>query len=139
MGTQKQVSNGAPGSGEDPAEAPVLVVEDDRQVRQVLQLALEDEGVVVETAADGQQALTVASAHPPAIIVLDLMLPRKDGVEVAHELRSLCGRDIPIIMITAASQATEKARQMDAVAYFYKPFPLEGVLSCVQYLLQHRH
>src|SRR5690349_3904983 len=81
--------------------APVLVVDDDPRIRQVIQWALEDEGLTVELAADGLQAIEKAAHQRPALVVLDWMLPGLDGHGVAAWLRATYGQTLPILVITA--------------------------------------
>ena len=119
---------------------PVLLVEDDQQVQHVLRCSLEDDGVPVETAANGRQALAAATRCHPGVVVLDLGASHQEGLRMATELRAICGPDIPLVVITADQHAPRQAQQIDAAAYFYKPFPLVGVVNCVRYLLQsHPH
>jgi two-component system KDP operon response regulator KdpE len=123
---------------DDPAETPVLLIEDDRQAQQVLRCSLEDGGIPVETAADTSQALDAASRHRPGVIVLDLGISRQESTRIATALRAVCGPNVPIVIISSDEHAPERAQQADAAAYFYKPFPLRGVLNCVRYLLHDR-
>ncbi len=118
----------------DHGAALVLVVDDDATIRQAVQWALEDEGLTVETAADGRQALKRAAARRPALVVLDMGLPLIDGAGVATALRTLHATAPPIVVITADGRASEKARQIGAVEYLSKPFEMarlvQAVLTC---------
>ena len=87
--------------GATPASEPILVVDDDSHVLQMLQWVLEDVGFEVQTAADGTEALTRARLHRPALVILDLGLPLLDGSQVATELHTLYGAAVPIVLITA--------------------------------------
>ncbi len=110
----------------------ILVVDDDPDVRQVVSWALEDAGYEVHTAPDGRIAVSQASAHPPAVVVLDVGLPNADGPAVAEDLRRTCGEALPILVMTADGRAAEKARRAGAFAYLHKPFGDEALIEAVQ-------
>jgi two-component system OmpR family response regulator len=122
----------APGDTVAPADAPVLVVDDDPTIRQLLRWALEDEGIAVETAADGWQALSYIARRRPALVVLDMGLPGADGYQVADSLRAAHGPNVPIVVITADGRAATKAAGVGAFAYFHKPFELGDLVATVQ-------
>jgi DNA-binding response OmpR family regulator len=115
--------------------AHVLVVDDAPEIVQFVSTALEVEGYSVTTASDGRQAVDLAAVTPPDLVVLDMMLPRLDGDEVATEIRRLHG-DIPILLITADGRAEEKAHRVGAFAYLPKPFDLHRLLGLVKGRLQ---
>jgi DNA-binding response OmpR family regulator len=119
-------------------EAPVLLVEDDQQAQCVLRCSLEDGGIPVETADDSTQALDVAGRRRPGVIVLDIGASRQESARLATALRAICGPNVPLVVIASDEHAPERAQQINATAYFYKPFPLTGVLNCVRYL-RHAH
>jgi DNA-binding response OmpR family regulator len=107
----------------------ILVVDDETSIREVLTRYLEREGYRVEVAADGQSALLAAATSPPDLIVLDLMLPGIDGLEVCRRLRSQSA--VPIIMLTARDEEADKLIGFTTGAddYLTKPFsPAELVL-----------
>ena len=110
----------------------VLIVDDDARVRQAIQWALEGEGFVVETAADGQAALELAARRPPDLVLLDMTLPTLDGYGVAQALRRDHGPALPILAVTADGQAPEKARRVGAYAFVRKPFELDDLLAAVR-------
>ena len=110
---------------------PVLVVDDDPIIRSLLRHALEDEGLEVETVADGPAALRRAATRRPAMVVLDLSLPQLGGERVAEGVRALHGHQVPIVVITADGQATEKARRVQALSGFQKPFDLDALIAAV--------
>jgi DNA-binding response OmpR family regulator len=110
----------------------VLVVEDEPDLLQVIQWGLEAEGMLVDTAADGQAALDHMAQYRPALVLLDMGLPIVDGYGVAAGLRDLHGDSVPIIVVTADGQAAEKARRVGAVSYVRKPFDLDHLLNAVQ-------
>src|ERR1044072_8637306 len=100
----------------------VLVVEDDEEIAQVLQRSLRLEGDEVKLAADGVRGLDEAHAFLPDIIVLDLGLPRLDGIDVARRLRD-DGDDTPILMLTARDALESRVEGLDggAAEYLRKP------------------
>jgi DNA-binding response OmpR family regulator len=110
----------------------VLVVDDDPHVGASLHWALEDEGLAVETAADGREALERAAARPPALVLLDLTLPVLDGYDAARALRAAHGAALPILVITGDGQAPEKAARVGAYAYVRKPFDVGDLLATVR-------
>lgn len=116
----------------------ILVVDDDLYVRQTIQLALEEEGFVVETAADGQRGLERAMCSRPALVVLDMRLPLVDGTAVADGLRSAFSMPPPIVLITADDRPAEKARHVGAYAYLQKPFEIDDLVATVRRGLRPR-
>ena len=114
------------------AGVPILVVEDDPRIREIIRWALEDEGYAVTTAADGRQALERAAAAPPALVVLDMMLPILDGPAVAAGLRAAPRPMPPIVLVTADGRAAEKAARVGAFAYLHKPFDLDDLIAVVR-------
>lgn len=96
-----------------------------------MQWVLEDEGLTVETAADGRQALQRAAEHPPSLVVLDMGLPLIDGFGVAAGLRAH-GQDVPILVVSADDRVAEKARQVGAFEALPKPFGVDDLLSAVR-------
>jgi two-component system, OmpR family, response regulator MprA len=113
----------------------ILVVDDDPEVRRVIQLALEEEGWAVDAAGDGQQAVEQASRHRPRLVVLDMGLPRLDGDGVAARLHAMYGDTVPILIITADGHAGDKARRVGARAHLSKPFELDDLCAAVQQAL----
>ncbi|WP_305094172.1 response regulator transcription factor [Prescottella sp. R16] len=115
----------------------ILVVDDDRAVRESLRRSLSFNGYTVELAVDGVDALEkIASARPDAV-VLDVMMPRLDGLEVCRRLRST-GDDLPILVLTARDSVSERVAGLDAGAddYLPKPFALEELLARLRALLR---
>lgn len=104
------------------SHAKVLLVEDSKFLRIANQRALARAGYEVSTAADGEEALRVANEKLPAIILLDMMLPRLSGLEVLHALKqNPATTDIPVIVLTSLSQRNEeKLIHEGAAAYFEK-------------------
>ncbi|PRX50063.1 two-component system response regulator MprA [Prauserella shujinwangii] len=115
----------------------ILVVDDDRAVRESLRRSLEFNGYQVELASDGAQALEMVVANRPDAMVLDVMMPRLDGLEVARRLRST-GDDLPILVLTARDTVSDRVSGLDAGAddYLPKPFALEELLARLRALLR---
>ena len=124
--------------GATPASKPILVVDDDSQVLQMLQWVLEDVGFEVQTAADGAEALTRAKRQRPALVILDLGLPLLDGSQVATELHTLNGAAVPIVLITADGHAAWKGKQIGASAFLRKPFEITDLVQTVLQTLNHQ-
>jgi two-component system, OmpR family, response regulator MprA len=107
----------------NPDHVRVLVVDDEPQLRRALERALKLEGYDVELAADGEQALGSIASRPMDAIVLDVLMPKRDGLEVARELRAR-GDRTPILMLTARDAVQDRVDGLDAGAddYVVKPF-----------------
>src|SRR6476469_4491101 len=108
----------------------ILVVEDNKKLANFLCRALAEEGFVVDTVTDGAAALKQVEAIPYDLVVLDWMLPGRDGVAVCRELRAR-GSRLPILMLTARAEIGEKIVGLDAGAddYLAKPFDLGELLA----------
>jgi DNA-binding response OmpR family regulator len=117
-------------------DSQVLVVEDDPDVQQTIRWILEDEGLPVATAADGWQALHLALLRRPALVVVDLNLPRLDGDELIGGLRMADEADIPIVLVSGDQQVAERARELGAFAYLRKPFEMNDLLDVVRRALE---
>jgi DNA-binding response OmpR family regulator len=118
--------------------ARVLVVEDDDAISQVLQRSLRMEGYDVRIAGDGLAALDEAHSFLPDLVILDLGLPKLDGIEVAKTLRE--GDDVPILMLTARDAVESRVEGLDAGAddYLVKPFERQELLARLRALLRRR-
>jgi DNA-binding response OmpR family regulator len=126
-------------SDQPPPGAPcVLVVDDDARIREALRWALEDEGFVVDTAADGLQAFDHGRTRRPDIVLLDLTLPGLDGYHVAEGLRAAHGVGLPILAMTADGQAERKAARAGAYAFMRKPFELTELIASLRRGLDRR-
>jgi two-component system response regulator MprA len=113
----------------------VLVVEDDADIRQLLVEILGDEGYAVALAADGVEAIEQVAAARPALLVLDLMLPRLNGDEVLAELeRRGLRTGLPVLVLTAAGPIEERVAGLAAEAFLAKPFTIDEFVSVVQKL-----
>jgi DNA-binding response OmpR family regulator len=117
-------------------ESRVLVVDDEPMVRDVLARYLEKDGFVVETAEDGEGALTALQRSAPDVVLLDLMLPRIDGLEVLRRIRE--GRAPPVIMLTAKGAETDRivGLELGADDYVVKPFSPREVVARVRAVLR---
>jgi DNA-binding response OmpR family regulator len=121
-----------------PRRAGVLVVDDDANIRALLRLYLERAGHRVTEAADGESALRAATVAQPDLVILDLMLPGIDGVDVARLLRR--ATDAPILMLSARSGESDKVLGLDVGAddYVVKPFSPRELMARVRALLRRR-
>jgi two-component system, OmpR family, response regulator MprA len=115
----------------------ILVVDDEPAVRESLERALRLEGYEVDLAADGQEALSAVAERRPEALVLDLMMPNVDGVEVCRRLRAE-GDRTPILVLTARDAVSDRVAGLDAGAddYVVKPFALDELLARLRALLR---
>jgi two-component system KDP operon response regulator KdpE len=120
------------------AGATILVVEDDRALRQVMATALHAQGYEVVTVASGRAGLAAANAHPPDVVLLDLRLPDVNGVDVCRLLRRWLRN--PIIVVSADRAEDRKVLALDAGAddYVIKPFSMPELQARVRVALRHR-
>jgi two-component system, OmpR family, response regulator MprA len=118
--------------------ARVLVVEDDVEIADVLRRSLRQEGHEVRTEADGVGALDAAEEFVPDLVILDLGLPRLDGVEVCRRLRA--EGDVPILILTARTDTEDRVEGLDSGAddYLVKPFELKELMARTRALLRRR-
>ncbi len=100
----------------------VLVVDDDRKTVDLVRLYLERAGFTVQVGYDGRQALELARQQPPELVILDLMLPYVDGLDVCHVLRQEVGQ-VPIIMLSARSTEADKLGGLDVESIQVVPRP----------------
>jgi two-component system, OmpR family, response regulator ArlR len=107
----------------------ILVVDDERRIRELLQLSLQHSGYDVRCAADGQEALAVAKAWEPDAVILDVMLPKIDGISLLPMLRRVT--DAPVIMLSAKGELEDKVSGLTHGAddYLSKPFELDELLA----------
>jgi DNA-binding response OmpR family regulator len=115
----------------------ILVVEDDRKVAGFFEMGLREEGYAVDLARDGDEAIVLAHVNDYDAILLDLMLPKKNGLQVAAELRRE-GRTTPILMLTARDATEDVVRGLDAGAddYLTKPFKFDELLARLRALVR---
>jgi two-component system response regulator MprA len=138
---QAQQVSGHQARSEPEAGAPaVLVVEDDRRMAAFLDRALTYAGYRVMVAEDGERALTSAAESAPDLVLLDVMLPGIDGLEVARRLRTDGSGGVPILMLTAREGLDDRIEGLDAGAddYLAKPFALQELLARLRALLRGR-
>jgi DNA-binding response OmpR family regulator len=116
----------------------VLVVEDDAEITDALRRSLRHEGYQVRTAGDGVTALDAAAEFIPDLVVLDLGLPRLDGIEVCRQLRA--DGDVPILILTARTETDDRVTGLDSGAddYLMKPFERQEFLARIRALLRRR-
>jgi two-component system OmpR family response regulator len=117
----------------------ILVVEDDRKAARFLRQGLEEEGHVVDVAADGEEGAQYGHLNPYDLIVLDIQLPRKNGLELSRELRRE-GVETPILMLTGRDSTEDIVRGLDAGAddYLTKPFAFDEFLARVRALTRRQ-
>jgi len=116
----------------------VIIIEDERQIRRFLRSALEAEGFRVFEAETARDGLTEAGTRKPDLVILDLGLPDRDGVEVIKDLRGWT--QVPILVLSARSDEQDKVKALDAGAddYLVKPFGTAELLARVRVALRHR-
>jgi two-component system response regulator MprA len=119
------------------AKPHILVVDDDRAVRESLRRSLEFNGYRVSMASDGAEALAGISGTNPDAVVMDVMMPRLDGIETTRALRSV-GNHVPILVLTARDAVGDRVEGLDAGAddYLTKPFALDELLARIRALLR---
>ena len=115
----------------------VLVVEDDPSVRESLRRSLAFNGYQVALATDGVDGLAAVDRERPDVVVLDVMMPRMDGLETCRRMRA-AGIDLPVLMLTARDEVSDRVAGLDAGAddYLPKPFALEELLARLRALLR---
>ncbi len=116
--------------------ARILIIEDEDRIRQFLQRGLSFEGYRVDAAADGNAGLELARENPPDLVLLDIMLPGIDGIEVCRRLRQVS--EVPVLMLTAKEAIEDRVAGLDAGAddYLVKPFAFDELLARVRALLR---
>ncbi|MBA2807243.1 response regulator transcription factor [Streptomyces acidicola] len=115
----------------------ILIVDDEPAVREALQRSLAFEGYGTETAVDGADALEKATAYQPDLVVLDIQMPRMDGLTAARRIRG-AGNTTPILMLTARDTVGDRVTGLDAGAddYLVKPFELDELFARIRALLR---
>ena len=119
------------------SDATILIAEDDRQVREALERILRFEGYDVVAVTDGAAALEAVDVHNPDVLVLDVMMPLVDGLDVCRRLRAR-GDRTPVLMLTARDMISDRVAGLDAGAddYLPKPFALDELLARLRALLR---
>jgi CheY-like chemotaxis protein len=121
---------------DDEAPGTVLVVDDDDCIRGALQALLEDEGYRVLAAENGLEALAVCGEGLPSLIVLDLMMPKMDGVTFMEALRRGHPSIPPVLVLSASQRAPQQVAQLGVEGYLAKPFDLDELLHAVERLVR---
>src|SRR5947209_13089350 len=118
----------------------ILIVDDDSRVTSALRRTLAYEGYHISSAMDGEGALAIARTKSPDLVILDLMLPGIDGLEVCRRLRAV-NNDTPVLMLTARDAVADRVAGFETGAddYLVKPFALEELLARVKALLRRRN
>ncbi len=118
----------------------ILLVEDERKLSRIIKQGLEEEGYGVEEASDGEEALFLLKDRTYDLVILDLMLPKVDGLEVLKEFRREKGGSTPVLVLTARDTVEDVVRGLDAGAddYLTKPFAFEELLARIRALLRRR-
>src|SRR5215469_9834836 len=112
-------------------QRPILVVEDDESIADVIEWCLTEEGYSVVTACGGQEALVLLGKCSPSLILLDMKMPGMDGWEFAAAYRQLSIPHAPIVVMTAAKDSQSRAQEIAAEDYIAKPFNVEHLLAVV--------
>ncbi|MFI5358902.1 MAG: response regulator transcription factor [Halanaerobiales bacterium] len=120
-------------------EERILIVEDELQLARLMELELDHEGYAVKVSHNGREALGLLQEEEFDLVLLDIMLPEMDGVEVCRRLREFS--DIPVIMVTARDAVPEKVEALDTGAddYITKPFAIEELLARIRALLRRKN
>ena len=120
-------------------EERILIVEDELQLARLMELELDHEGYAVKVSHNGREALGLLQEEEFDLVLLDIMLPELDGVEVCRRLREFS--DIPVIMVTARDAVPEKVEALDTGAddYITKPFAIEELLARIRALLRRKN
>ncbi len=116
----------------------ILAVDDDPEIRGLLKRGLSYEGYAVDVAGDGAEALAQAREREPDLVILDIMMPGIDGIEVSKRLRQ--AGDVPILMLTAKGTVADRVAGLESGAddYLVKPFAFDELLARVRALLRRR-
>lgn len=116
----------------------LLIIDDEPQIRRMLQIGLRAQGYQVHEAGNGREGLAIAANHNPDLVILDLGLPDMDGMEVLRELRAWSS--VPVVVLSVRSQESEKVAALDAGAndYVTKPFGVQELSARLRVLLRQR-
>lgn len=116
----------------------ILIIEDDEKIARFVELELEYEGYKVKKAPDGREGLALVKAHPFDLILLDIMLPGLNGIEVLRRIRQFS--DVPVILLTARDTVVDKVTGLDGGAddYITKPFAIEELLARIRAFLRKK-
>jgi DNA-binding response OmpR family regulator len=132
--SEHELTSRAPVSGSRAEEAPrVLVIDDEPTIRQILKIGLEARGFAVSLAPNAQEGMNIVASEPPALVILDLMMPQRDGWWFLREMQHQAGRRPHVIVLSARSGQGERllAHHLGVAEYIVKPFDLDDVVSKV--------
>ena len=138
---QAPASAAGRGSGQDDSRPKILVIDDEQSIVDFIRLGMRYEGFRVEDAADGVHGLDAALHGRPDLVILDIMLPGIDGLEVCTRLRSSeATADVPILMLTAKDEVADRVTGLESGAddYLTKPFSFEELAARVRALLRRQ-
>ena len=110
----------------------ILLIDDDDSIREFVEMALQDEGYEVVSAAHGEAALTAVARTRPSLILLDMRMPVMTGWDFAQAYRATPGPHVPIIVVTAAHDPEARAAQIHADDFLAKPFDIDDLLEVVE-------
>ena len=116
----------------------VLVVDDDADLLRMVELVLDGEGYRVITDGEGLEALTKVAQEMPAVILLDMKMPIMDGWAFAREFRTRHDHLAPIVVLTAAEDARQRAKEIAAEGYLGKPFDIDDLLRIIKSYMDSR-
>jgi two-component system response regulator MprA len=118
----------------------ILVIDDETKIVDFIRRGLQFEGYQVDTAYDGEAGLAQARSEPPDLVILDVMMPGLDGLEVCRRLRAAGWTELPILMLTAKDAVPDRVAGLDAGAddYLVKPFAFDELLARIRALLRRR-
>jgi DNA-binding response OmpR family regulator len=135
MSNPEREVDAQPRAGDSPAEGPprVLVIDDEPTIRQILKIGLEAQGFAVSLAANAQEGMNIVVSDPPALVILDLMMPQRDGWWFLREMQHHAGRRPLVIVLSARSGQGERllAHHLGVAEYIVKPFDLDDVVHKV--------
>ena len=116
----------------------ILIVDDDPYIRELVAVFLKKEGLTILEASDGREALAVLEANKVDLVILDIMMPNMDGWEVCREIRAYFNEELPILMLTAKGEATQKVKgfNLGTDDYMVKPFEPIELVARVKALLK---
>jgi len=113
------------------ADPYILVVDDDASIRDLILAVLEDLDYPTRAAENGREALQIATEQVPLVVLLDMRMPVMDGWEFSRRLREEVG-DVPVVVMTAARDAADWAREIEARSFVAKPFDLDDLIRAVE-------
>jgi len=114
------------------ADSSVMIVDDDEDIREIGKIVLESHGYRVDAAKDGLDALEKLEHHRAGLILLDLMMPRMDGEQFLKALRASGKADIPVVLMSGHSEASEIARKLETDGLLRKPVDMDVLLRTVR-------